>query len=146
TAMIAGSIGWTAGSLLCSAIFPPIGGIVGGMLGDIIAGKLLEKFRKWRNDSAPPARRTIRGGPFVRPVPVTRSNYVPTLRNSNDTLIEGSISVSDKEEIMKMTQRYEALYLSYQQKFLTAKKDELKAISQEMNRLKLQLEMLRKGK
>jgi len=142
TAMIAGTIGWTAGSLLCSAIFPPIGGIVGGMLGDIIAGKLLEKFRKWRNDSAPPT--TTRGGPIIRPEAVAQANYFPTGRNSSETLIEGSIAVSNKEKIMEITQKYEALYLKYQQKFLSAKKEELKAISQEMNRLKLQLELLRK--
>lgn len=146
TSMIAGSLGWTAGSLLCSAIFPPIGGIVGGMLGDVIAGKLLEKFRKWRNDSEPPSHPTSLGGPIKTRVPAAKASLAPKLMNSGNSLVEGSISPSDREKIINLTQRYDTLYQEYQKKFLSSKKEELQTIAREMNRLKLQIEGLRKAR
>ncbi len=146
TAMLAGSAGWAIGSMLGSAVFPPIGSIVGGMLGDIVATKLLDKFRKWRNgsDNSPPLMPTGTGGP-IRTI-VNKAGYAPTARPTleipvNDSAINGS----NTDQIIELSTRYEQLYELYQQQLSGNDVGALQKTSREMNLLKSQLEKARKG-
>lgn len=146
TAMIAGSLGWSAGSLLCSAIFPPIGGIVGGMLGDLIATKLLDKFRKWqgKTDSSPPLMPTGTGGPLrIRaPKPVKASSPVASQTGSES--ISGQVSVSDSSALMSLCAEYEKKYEDYMTATQHGKTDLLKKVGDELRVIKEKIEELRR--
>jgi hypothetical protein len=146
TAMLAGSAGWTIGSMLGSAVFPPIGSIVGGMLGDIVATKLLEKFRKWRSgsDSSPPLMPTGTGGP-IRTI-VNKGGYAPTARPTLEVPVNGSaFNGSNTARIIELSARYDKLYELYQQQLSANDVTALQKTGQELNLLKSQLEKARKG-
>lgn len=145
TAMLAGSAGWTIGTMLGSAIFPPIGGIVGGILGDVVATRLLDKFRKWRNgsDNSPPLMPTGTGGPFtVRSSPGSKA---PAARQSFEMPANQTIEISNSDSLMQLSQRYEDLYQRYQQELSQGNQAALQQTSREMNELKMKLEQARKG-
>lgn len=145
TAMLAGSAGWTIGTMLGSAIFPPIGGIVGGILGDVVATRLLDKFRKWRNgsDNSPPLMPTGTGGPFtVRSSPGSKA---PAARQSFEIPANQTSDFSNSDSLMQLSQRYEDLYQRYQQELSQGNQAALQQTSREMNEIKMQLEQARKG-
>lgn len=145
TAMLAGSAGWTIGTMLGSAIFPPIGGIVGGILGDVVATRLLDKFRKWRNgsDNSPPLMPTGTGGPTT--IRGNASSNAPTARQSFEEPVNQTSALSNTDSLMQLSQRYEDLYQRYQQELSQGNQAALQQTSREMNEVKMQLEQARKG-
>jgi hypothetical protein len=147
TAMFAGSLGWSMGSLLCSAILPPIGGIVGGMIGDLVATKLLDKIRQWRgkSDSSPPLTPTGTGGP-IRTVTnqPQKGSYASAASVSTDSLISGRIDTDNKTEIMALSKEYESLYEKYNRLVADGNGAEALKISQRLNVIKAKIEDARK--
>ena len=145
TAMAAGSLGWSTGSMLGSIVFPPVGSIVGGILGDFVATKLLEKFRKWRtgSDSSPPLMPTGTGGPSK----VSSTGKAPEKREI--AAIEGSVetkhSVADLH-LNELSQNYKILYKQYQNELVSKNKSAANATIRKLNQIKQQLEKLRKAK
>lgn len=146
TAMLAGSVGWSVGSLLCSAIIPPIGGIVGGMLGDLIATKLVDKYRQWRgkSDSSPPLMPTGVGGPIRHsPNRPTKSAYSPKASVSNDSLLDGKASAADAEKLMALSADYERLYKEYNRIVPDEDPAEIQRIGKKLNEIKIEIEKAR---
>ncbi|GAB4271949.1 MAG: hypothetical protein Kow0029_10130 [Candidatus Rifleibacteriota bacterium] len=146
TAMLAGSFGWAVGSMIGSAVFPPIGGIVGGMLGDLVAGKLLDKFRKWagKGDRSPPSPPTGISGP-IKPVRLNqgKSAYQPKATASKNSLVEGKTKAADANVLRELSAEYEKLYSKYNE--LAAQNDTsaLQTLGRKLNEIKAKIEKAR---
>jgi hypothetical protein len=155
TAMAAGSAGWMVGSMLGATIFPPLGGIVGGMLGDLFATRILDKFRKWRGqtDVSPPQQPGIGG-----PVPVSRAvdnsakspeiriNAISSAKAASVADIEVNFSKAGSKEhemLPELHKTYNNLYEEYNKLVSRQELEKAAEVSADLRRLKAHIEYLR---
>ncbi|MGM0598560.1 MAG: hypothetical protein ACQETH_01970 [Candidatus Rifleibacteriota bacterium] len=166
TGMMVGSLGWYAGSIIGSAILPPIGGIVGGIIGNVIAGKILNLFRKDPNKNPQPpttAMPTGEGLPheeYIQQTPKTNTINAPVIPEyqSSSPVTSASAAMTDSEiendsaetfsdteanggfEIRAMMQEYKALYSEYQESLKAQAFEKCKNLGKRLDHLKTKIE------
>ena len=114
--VVTGGFGWAAGSMLCTAILPPIGGIAGGILGDFIMGKLASKIRKFfgKTDTSPPPVVAHNGGPAnLNPGNIPESSVYSSSYLAPNYLPTEGVSLKSTGKLVVLRQKYQALYKKY---------------------------------
>jgi hypothetical protein len=148
--LIAGSIGWTAGSLLCGAILPPIGGIIGSIVGDFVMGKVVDMWRerKGKLDVPPTPTGGNTAGPITGPIGVGNSGgdsssgpkaSSASFSETTNTFAEQPIAST----FSALQERYQKLYASYSELLAAGKQLEAVGVAARMKEIRLELQKLK---
>ncbi len=148
--LIAGSIGWTAGSLLCGAILPPIGGIVGSIVGDYVMGKVVDMWRARKGKIDVPETPTggNTAGPITGPVSISNSGGDGSSgpKASSTSFSEVSDLIPDKpieSTFSALQERYQKLYASYSELLAAGKQLEAVGVAARMKEIRVKLQNLK---
>ena len=149
--MICSSLGWSAGSMLGACFFPPIGGMLGGVIGSFITEKIYAKVSKFFGKDSPRSPPTHQEGPITLSANSPKTSLMIAEDHkafqksySPDDLPTFTPDHQKAEQFLTLRSKYQKLYKNYINTVSGKDFNKANKIANEMKVLKNQINLLAK--
>jgi hypothetical protein len=151
--MISSSLGWSAGSMLGACFFPPIGGMLGGVIGSFITEKVYAKVSKFFGKDSPRPPPTHEEGPITLGASSPKASFMLNSEEgqqafnqaySPSTLPTFTPDYKKAGQFLKLRSKYQKLYKKYISTISAKNFDKANQVAAEMKVLKEQINILSK--